>query len=121
MKLYYGENTHPENQVAAVLEKDQYRVELHIKRRDEQTYLLICLAGPSRATPQKQRAQGPFHSFEQVAGSRNAIIQVLLGDEFKLISAIPVWQLHAQAFANNCRDTLDKNAGDFSFDPKDVL
>jgi hypothetical protein len=121
MKLNYGESPDMDKLVAAVLEKKQYRAELHIKQRDAQTYLLICLAGPAGAAPQKLKAQGPFHSYDQVAGSRNAIIQALLGDEFKLISAIPVWQLHAQAFANNCRDTLDKNAGDFSFDPKDVL
>jgi len=121
MKLYYGDNQNPENPVTAVLEKDQYRVELHIKRRDEQTYLLVCIAGPSGASPEKQKAQGPFHSCDQAIGCANAIAQALISDGFKANSEVPLWELKAQAITNDCRDTLSKNAGDFSFDPKDVL
>lgn len=121
MKLSYGENPNPENVNAAILEKDQYRVELHIKRRDAHTFLLVCVAGPSGASPKKQKAQGPFHSYDQVSGCSNAISQALISDGFKVIPAVPVWQLKAQAITNDCRDTLNKNAGDFSFDPKDVL
>ena len=121
MKLSYGENANPESLIAAILEKDQYRAELHIKRRDEHTYLLVCVAGASGASPEKQKVQGPFHSYDQASGSANAIAQALINCGFKLILAVPVWQLKAQAIANDCRDAINKNAGEYAFDPKDVL
>lgn len=123
MRLSYGDKNEPEARIAAVLIRERYpgHTELHIKRRDNNTYLLVCLAGSKGAHPVKLKAQGPFHSAEQAQAARNAIMYALKREGYRSTEDLPCWELHAQAFANNSRETLRQNQGDYSFDPKDVF
>ena len=123
MRLRYDDCGEPAGRSAIIMLRDASpsRTELHIKQRDNNTFMLVCLAGSKHSNPSKLRAQGPFHSAQQAQGARNAIMCALQKEGYTPASDLPCWELHAQAFANNCRETLALNKGDYDFDPKDVL
>ena len=83
--------------------------------------MLVCMSGPLNSGPEKLKSQGPFHTDDQARGAANAIATALKPQGFDQRLELPHWELHAQAYANNIRETIDLNLGDYSFDPKDVL
>ena len=121
LKYYASDDTR--NSAARVLLRDESpsRTELHIKCRDDSTFMLVCLAGIDNKPPTRIKAQGPFHSLRQVQGARNAIMSALKKEGFLPVSSVPYWEINAQLIANTCRQTLNQNIGDFEFYPKDVL
>lgn len=122
MHLRYETSGEPVGRSAQVLLRDESpsRTELHIKQRDHSTFMLVCLAGNSNSYPERLKAQGPFHSELQAQGARTAIMFALQREGYVPTTVLPCWELHAQAFANNSRETLSRNQGDYDFDPKDA-
>ena len=122
---------------SSVLTQNNKRIELHIKRRDKSTFMLVCISGQhDQASPITERShqsdnaknveikasklQGPFHSLEQAQGSANAIINALNRDGFLLENAYTLWEMYAQSLCNKSKQLNLKTSGDYAFDPKDV-
>lgn len=122
---------------SSVLTQNNKRIELHIKRRDKSTFMLVCISGQhdqaSSITDRSHQSdnsknveikaskiQGPFHSHEQAQGSANAIINALNRDGFLLENTYPLWEMFAQSLCNKSKQLNLKTSGDYAFDPKDV-
>lgn len=123
MHLKYDETNTNDDSIATVLLRPlpPYRAELHIKRRCNNTFMLVCISGCEGTPPSKLKAQGPYHSLLQTCGARNAIVNALFQEGYSKSNEHPCWELHAQAFANNSREAVSANIGDYGFDPKDVF
>ena len=137
MKLEYS-NKLVKMASGLVLTKAPKRIELHIKRRDQSTFMLVCIAGlttdqpPTNVARNKQhtespaviikasKAQGPFHSLEQTQGATNAIVAALERDGFIMQETKLLWEIAAQKICNVSKNLNHQASGDYSFDPNDV-
>ncbi|WP_020208200.1 hypothetical protein [Gilvimarinus chinensis] len=106
-----------------VLTKNTRRVELHLRRDEDNITTLLAYAGAaSLSTPERATAQSPYQNMDQAIGARRAIIQQLLNGDFQLQrEGYPIWSLHAQRDIKQMRSLKVHSQVDYRFDPKDVF
>lgn len=111
----------PDTADPLVLQYRERRVELHLRRDDNDIATLLAYAG-SGPKPDKSSAQGPYQRLDQAIGARRAIARQLLNQGYEYLSdEHPMWSLRAQRDINAMRDIKSGSAVDYRFDPKDVF
>ena len=120
MKLRYKHQSPPEQGVAVLL-KGSHRIELYAKRRSEETFVLVALAGHTHTFSGTSKLQGPFHAFSQLAAARTAIMHSLIELNYLPSEAPAIWAIQAQREVNYMQNSLKDTEVDYQFDPKDVF
>ncbi|MCP8899296.1 hypothetical protein [Gilvimarinus xylanilyticus] len=111
----------PDTPDPLVLQYRERRVELHLRRDDDDIATLLAYAG-SGPQPDKSSLQGPYQRLEQAIGARRAVARQLQNQGYEYLSdEHPMWSLRAQRDINAMRHIKSDSAVDYRFDPKDVF
>lgn len=120
MRLQY-DPTIPSGSAPLILRCGPRRVEIHLRRDEENLVALLAFAG-EEGPPERTVIQGPFQSMEQAVGARRAIAAPLLERGFEVDREVhPIWTLAAQRSINAVREGHRANVVNYRFDPKDVF
>ncbi|MDO3383654.1 hypothetical protein [Gilvimarinus algae] len=113
--------TIPDSAEPLVLEKNDWRVEIHLRRDEDEIATLLAYAGREH-TPERAMHQGPFQRIDQAIGARRAIVGAMLADGYRLLEEeLPIWTLNAQRDINSIRERKELSSASYKFDPKDVF
>lgn len=116
MKLHYFHGRDP--LLTLVLQRDERRVELHIKKVDSGVWSLVALAGDADGHPDISRCRGPFHDQDRAASALRALTGNLLERGYEPHRQEPAqWTVKAQRLARDLRQQAQANEGKYVFDP----
>ncbi|UTF59912.1 hypothetical protein [Gilvimarinus sp. DA14] len=111
----------PDTADALVLQFRERRVELHLRRDEDDIATLLAYAGVG-PQPDKSNVQGPYQRLDQAIGARRAIARQLQSQGYEYLpDEYPQWSLQAQRDINAMRNIKSGSKVDYRFDPKDVF
>ncbi|GAB3110624.1 hypothetical protein G8770_20985 [Aestuariicella hydrocarbonica] len=120
MKLQYDSQPGTET---LILENERlWRVEMFLKRNEDDTYSLVALSGINSRPAELTKLQGPYQILEQGVAARSAIARQLQNKGFSVqIDQHSIWQLQAQKAIQSVRQQRADSQGNYAFHPDDVL
>lgn len=121
MNLHYDVSIPAHDQPLVLFRGDRERVEMHLRRDEEERLTLLAFAG-SGLHPEREQRQGPYLSPEQACAARRAIAGALINQGFRLADdrEPAIWALQAQRVIKAIREAHERYKASYKFDPKDV-